>query len=46
MIGLSRDPEALREPAESFARLAAELAPEVDVRCCRSGGIELRGRLA
>jgi L-ascorbate metabolism protein UlaG (beta-lactamase superfamily) len=37
-IGLSRDPEALREPAESFARLAAELAPEVDVRVLPVGG--------
>ena len=31
-IGLSRDPAVLREPAESFVELAAELAPEVDVR--------------
>jgi L-ascorbate metabolism protein UlaG (beta-lactamase superfamily) len=38
MIGLSRDPHALREPAESFARLAAELAPEVDVRVLPVGG--------
>jgi L-ascorbate metabolism protein UlaG (beta-lactamase superfamily) len=38
MIGLSRDPQALREPAESFARLAAELAPEVDVRVLPVGG--------
>ena len=38
MIGLNRDPEALREPAESFARLAAERAPEVDVRVLPVGG--------
>jgi L-ascorbate metabolism protein UlaG (beta-lactamase superfamily) len=38
MIGLSRDPQALREPAESFARLAAELAPEVEVRVLPVGG--------
>jgi L-ascorbate metabolism protein UlaG (beta-lactamase superfamily) len=38
MIGLSRDPAALREPAESFARLAAELAPEVEVRVLPVGG--------
>jgi L-ascorbate metabolism protein UlaG (beta-lactamase superfamily) len=39
MIGLSRDPEALREPAETFARLAAELAPDVDVRVLPVGGV-------
>ncbi len=38
MIGLSRDPEVLREPAESFARLAAEHAPEVEVRVLPVGG--------
>jgi hypothetical protein len=38
MIGLTRDPQALREPAESFARLAAELAPEVEVRVLPVGG--------
>ena len=38
MIGLRRDPEALREPAEEFARLAAELAPEVEVRVLPVGG--------
>ena len=37
-IGLSREPAALREPAESFARLAAELAPDVDVRVLPVGG--------
>lgn len=37
-IGLSRDQAALREPAESFARLAAELAPDVDVRVVPVGG--------
>jgi L-ascorbate metabolism protein UlaG (beta-lactamase superfamily) len=37
-IGLSRDPEALRDPAETFERLAHELAPEVDVRVLPVGG--------
>jgi L-ascorbate metabolism protein UlaG (beta-lactamase superfamily) len=37
-IGLSRDPATLREPAESFARLARELAPSVDVRVLPVGG--------
>jgi L-ascorbate metabolism protein UlaG (beta-lactamase superfamily) len=37
-LGLSRDAATLREPAESFARLAAELAPEVDVRVVPVGG--------
>jgi L-ascorbate metabolism protein UlaG (beta-lactamase superfamily) len=37
-IGLSRDPEALREPVESFLRHASELAPEVDVRVLPVGG--------
>ena len=37
-IGLSRDPEVLREPAETFERLAHELAPEVDVRVLPVGG--------
>jgi L-ascorbate metabolism protein UlaG (beta-lactamase superfamily) len=31
-IGLSRDAATLRQPAERFERLAAELAPEVTVR--------------
>ena len=30
-IGLTRDPAVLREPAESFAELAAEAAPDVEV---------------
>ena len=38
-IGLSRDPAALREPADSFARLAAELAPEVKVSVLPVGGV-------
>ena len=37
-IGLSRDPAVLREPAESFVELAAELAPDVDVRVVEPGG--------
>jgi L-ascorbate metabolism protein UlaG (beta-lactamase superfamily) len=36
-IGMSRDPQVLREPAERFARLAAELAPEVEVRIVAPG---------
>ena len=43
-IGLSREPAALREPAESFARLAAELAPDVDVRVLPVGStLDLSG---
>ena len=37
-IGLSRDPLVLREPAEHFARFAAELMPEVEVRVLPVGG--------
>jgi L-ascorbate metabolism protein UlaG (beta-lactamase superfamily) len=37
-IGLSREPGVLREPAESFAHLAAEVAPDVDVRVVPVGG--------
>jgi L-ascorbate metabolism protein UlaG (beta-lactamase superfamily) len=37
-IGLARDAELLREPAETFARLARERAPEVDVRILPVGG--------
>jgi L-ascorbate metabolism protein UlaG (beta-lactamase superfamily) len=37
-IGLSRDPAVLRAPAESFVKLAAELAPDVDVRVVDPGG--------
>jgi L-ascorbate metabolism protein UlaG (beta-lactamase superfamily) len=37
-IGLSRDPDALREPAEEFLRHARELAPGVDVRLLPVGG--------
>jgi L-ascorbate metabolism protein UlaG (beta-lactamase superfamily) len=37
-IGLSRDAAALREPAESFARLAAERAPGVNVCVLPVGG--------
>ena len=36
-VGLPRDPETLREPAELFARLAAEEAPEVSVRILEPG---------
>lgn len=35
--GLNRDPAVLREPAESFARLAAESAPDVTVRILAPG---------
>ena len=34
---MSRDPDALREPAERFERLAGELAPEVSVRILEPG---------
>jgi L-ascorbate metabolism protein UlaG (beta-lactamase superfamily) len=37
-IGLGRDPAVLREPAESFVELAAEFAPDVDVRVVDPGG--------
>jgi L-ascorbate metabolism protein UlaG (beta-lactamase superfamily) len=37
-MGLSRDPTALREPAERFARFAAELVPEVEVCVLPVGG--------
>jgi L-ascorbate metabolism protein UlaG (beta-lactamase superfamily) len=36
-VGLNRDPAILREPAEAFARLAAETAPDVDVRILAPG---------
>jgi L-ascorbate metabolism protein UlaG (beta-lactamase superfamily) len=43
-VGLSREAKLLREPAETFARLAAEVAPEVDVRILPVGGrLELAG---
>jgi L-ascorbate metabolism protein UlaG (beta-lactamase superfamily) len=44
-IGLSRDPAALREPAERFTRFAADLMPEVEVCVLPVGGsvdIEMR----
>ena len=36
-VGLGEDEEKLREPAETFARLAAELAPAVDIRLLAPG---------
>jgi L-ascorbate metabolism protein UlaG (beta-lactamase superfamily) len=43
-IGLASGEELLREPAEKFARMAAELAPEVEVRILPVGGrLELTG---
>ena len=36
-LGLSRDPATLREPAIRFERLAAELAPEVEIRILAPG---------
>lgn len=47
-IGLSGDPAVLREPAESFARFAADLMPEVEVCILPVGGsvdIEMRTTL-
>jgi L-ascorbate metabolism protein UlaG (beta-lactamase superfamily) len=41
-IGLSRDPEALREPARAFAAFATDLMPDVDVIVLPvGGGVEL-----
>jgi L-ascorbate metabolism protein UlaG (beta-lactamase superfamily) len=37
-VGLPRQPELLRAPAERFVHLARELAPEVDVRLVPVGG--------
>jgi L-ascorbate metabolism protein UlaG (beta-lactamase superfamily) len=37
-IGLGREPDLLRAPAQRFAELAAELAPDVDVRMLPVGG--------
>lgn len=37
-VGLNREPAVLREPAERFARLAAETAPAVEVRILEPGG--------
>jgi L-ascorbate metabolism protein UlaG (beta-lactamase superfamily) len=37
-IGLGRDPSVLREPAETFVREAAELAPGVNVCVLEPGG--------
>ena len=36
-LGLSRDPATLREPAIRFERIAAELAPEVEIRILAPG---------
>jgi L-ascorbate metabolism protein UlaG (beta-lactamase superfamily) len=36
-MGMSRDGDALREPAKRFERLAGELAPEVSVRILEPG---------
>ena len=36
-MGMNRDRKVLREPAERFARLAAEVAPEVSVRVLAPG---------
>jgi L-ascorbate metabolism protein UlaG (beta-lactamase superfamily) len=37
-LDLGRDPAALREPADAFARLAAEVAPDVEVAVLPVGG--------
>jgi L-ascorbate metabolism protein UlaG (beta-lactamase superfamily) len=36
-VGLTREPAVLREPAETFARLASESAPDVEVRILAPG---------
>jgi L-ascorbate metabolism protein UlaG (beta-lactamase superfamily) len=36
-LGMTSDPAVLREPADEFARYAAELAPDVDVRILAPG---------
>jgi len=36
-VGLNRDPATLREPAETFARLASDATPDVDVRILAPG---------
>jgi L-ascorbate metabolism protein UlaG (beta-lactamase superfamily) len=44
-LGLTRDPLELREPAESFARFAADLVPAVEVRIVPVGGsLDLKSR--
>jgi L-ascorbate metabolism protein UlaG (beta-lactamase superfamily) len=44
-LGLTRDPLAVREPAESLARFAADLAPAVEVRILPVGGsLDLQSR--
>ena len=44
-LGLSRDSSTLREPAARFERLAAELAPDVEVRLLAPGDrLELQSR--
>jgi L-ascorbate metabolism protein UlaG (beta-lactamase superfamily) len=45
-IGLPRDPAALREPAQRFALLAAELAPEVAVQILEPGEQLARATMA
>jgi L-ascorbate metabolism protein UlaG (beta-lactamase superfamily) len=46
-IGASRSAELMRAPAESFARVARELAPEVDVHVLEAGGtLELEPKAA
>ena len=37
-VGLSRDPATLREPADAFRQLAAELAPDVNICVLPVGG--------
>jgi L-ascorbate metabolism protein UlaG (beta-lactamase superfamily) len=44
-LGLSRDSSTLREPAARFERLAAELAPDVEIRVLAPGErLEVRSR--
>ncbi len=45
-MGMSRDGDVLREPAEQFERLAGELAPEVSVRILDPGETLVHARAA
>jgi len=45
-IGVAQEPRELREPADRFAQLGAELAPDVEIRVLPVGGnLELRNEI-